>query len=230
MKNVILRIPCIRCEDKVEIKTTDSAISKWRKGKSLKEAFPKMSSADIGMLKSQICGDCRRKRTKENPHGMIDFNSDIMSDAIRASEHRFHKPLGYFNKREFDYLWMLYNRAADPRISLKIYPETNNPRVYRKRDKEQKDCERRALRAYSEALDACRGVQKEMVENPRAKFPSAVKTRHEKQLWMAAEASYEHQMHKRAGLGKPKIKEKWAYIMATFQDMKQRHKKKLRRR
>lgn len=110
--------------------------------------------------------DTAKKIARKNP---ADFNATIMQDAIKVAEHRFRKPLKLFDKKEADFMFRIYNKAADNRLSLKIYPDhQRNPRVKRALSRSEKACELRALRQYIKALRECRKIREKIsAANPK---------------------------------------------------------------
>lgn len=61
------------------------------------------------------------KKYSSNP---LFTEKGLMNDAITVTEQRFKKPYKTFGDKEHAFLHALYNKTSDPRISLKIYPDT----------------------------------------------------------------------------------------------------------
>jgi len=201
-----IKIPCTTCGKHVTIRVSEKSLEKWLKGAHVQDAMPELPPGEREMFISQTCDKCWKRifgdteeNPKKNPNGMIEFNRDIMSDAIRMTEHRFSKPIHDFQKEEFDYLWKLYNKASDNRISLKIYPD--------KSAKDDLDLDREiTLPEITRPLEIS-------LSNP----PAVVKTKADETKWRRAVRSAERKFKKKE---KSFGDRQWRYVMGAYKKMK----------
>jgi len=117
-----IAIPCKFCKRARKIIVAREQIEKWVKGALVQDAFPNMKPELREMFISQTCPKCWEDMfggMEENPAP----KDHVFDDAIRVAEHKFKKPYKKFNEAETKFAHLLYGKADDDRISLKILPD-----------------------------------------------------------------------------------------------------------